>query len=101
MARCWLARDCGHLFDHLKFLRGRNNTSAPDSVEDYLTGVPNLGPFTDVLVIHVSSPNTPGSGGPQSRDLPIGLLIAVVKERDELPIRSVQMASNGGVPRSW
>jgi len=72
---------------------GKNKTSAPDSVDDYLNGVQHLGPFADVLVINVSSPNTPGLRGLQSRDLLIGLLNAVVKERDELPARPV--GSNG------
>ena len=72
---------------------GKNKTSAPDSIDDYLTGVRNLGPFADVLVINVSSPNTPGLRALQSRDILIGLLSAVIQERDQLPGR--QADANG------
>ncbi|EFC49930.1 predicted protein [Naegleria gruberi] len=37
---------------------GKNKTSAPESIEDYLIGVRKLAKHADFLVINVSSPNT-------------------------------------------
>jgi dihydroorotate dehydrogenase len=39
---------------------GKNKTSALESSEDFVTGVKTFGPYADVLVVNVSSPNTPG-----------------------------------------
>jgi dihydroorotate dehydrogenase len=39
---------------------GKNKESPPDSIEDFVSGVRAFGPFADVLVVNVSSPNTPG-----------------------------------------
>jgi dihydroorotate dehydrogenase len=39
---------------------GKNKNSAVDSVDDFVSGVKAFGPYSDVLVINVSSPNTPG-----------------------------------------
>ena len=39
---------------------GKNKTSAVESSEDFVTGVKTFGPYADVLVVNVSSPNTPG-----------------------------------------
>jgi dihydroorotate dehydrogenase len=39
---------------------GKNKTSPAESIDDFITGVRTLGPFADVLVVNVSSPNTPG-----------------------------------------
>lgn len=39
---------------------GKNKSSSPDSIEDFVSGVRTFGPYSDVLVINVSSPNTPG-----------------------------------------
>lgn len=39
---------------------GKNKSSAADSIDDYVAGVRTFGPYADVLVINVSSPNTPG-----------------------------------------
>lgn len=39
---------------------GKNKSSSPDSIEDFISGVRTFGPYADVLVINVSSPNTPG-----------------------------------------
>ena len=65
---------------------GKNKSSPPDSIDDYLVGVRTLGPLADVLVINVSSPNTPGLRGLQSRGFLLELLTSVIKERDELSI---------------
>lgn len=64
---------------------GKNKASPPDSISDYLQGVRTFGPLADVLVINVSSPNTPGLRGLQSRNFLFDLLSAVVGERDVLP----------------
>ncbi|CAE6526159.1 unnamed protein product [Rhizoctonia solani] len=66
---------------------GKNKSSPPDSVADYLAGVRKFGahPDVSVLVINVSSPNTPGLRGLQNRGMLEELLDAVCKERDALP----------------
>lgn len=64
---------------------GKNKVSAEDSDVDYLSGVRTLGPYADVLVINVSSPNTPGLRLLQGGSRLGSLLSSVVKERDALP----------------
>lgn len=61
---------------------GKNKTG--DEVEDYVKGVSRLGPFADVLVVNVSSPNTPGLRDLQNESKLTNLLTTVVKERDIL-----------------
>jgi dihydroorotate dehydrogenase len=39
---------------------GKNKASPPESIDDFVLGVRTFGPYSDVLVINVSSPNTPG-----------------------------------------
>ncbi|CAK5273395.1 unnamed protein product [Mycena citricolor] len=39
---------------------GKNKESEVDSIEDFVAGVRAFGPYSDVLVVNVSSPNTPG-----------------------------------------
>lgn len=39
---------------------GKNKESAPESIDDFVAGVRTFGPYSDVLVVNVSSPNTPG-----------------------------------------
>ncbi|KAF5338351.1 hypothetical protein D9611_012505 [Ephemerocybe angulata] len=64
---------------------GKNKESPADSIDDFLTGVKTFGPLSDVLVINVSSPNTPGLRGLQNKDHLEKLLAGVTKARDELP----------------
>ncbi|KAH7327599.1 hypothetical protein B0J17DRAFT_620262 [Rhizoctonia solani] len=66
---------------------GKNKFSPPDSIADYLAGVRRFGlqPNVSVLVINVSSPNTPGLRGLQNRGMLEELLDGVCKERDALP----------------
>lgn len=73
---------------------GKNKTSAEDSDEDYLRGVRTFGPYADVLVINVSSPNTPGLRALQGGGRLGTLLGAVVRERDAL-----QVGSDGRKPK--
>ncbi|OLL25282.1 Dihydroorotate dehydrogenase (quinone), mitochondrial [Neolecta irregularis DAH-3] len=56
-----------------------------DEIGDYVLGVQNLGPYADVLIVNVSSPNTPGLRQLQRKDTLENLLAAVVGERDKLP----------------
>lgn len=63
---------------------GKNKASPEASVDDYVTGVRNLGPYADMLVINVSSPNTPGLRGLQRRSALAGLLRDVVTARDDI-----------------
>jgi len=64
---------------------GKNKSSSPDSIDDYLVGVRTFGQLADVLVVNVSSPNTPGLRSLQARGMLEELLGEVVKERDGLP----------------
>lgn len=61
---------------------GKNKNG--DEVEDYVKGVRRLGPFADVLVINVSSPNTPGLRDLQSEEKLTNLLTTVVSEREKV-----------------
>lgn len=55
-----------------------------DEVTDYVKGVERLGPYADVLVINVSSPNTPGLRDLQNELKLTSLLSTVVAERNVL-----------------
>lgn len=59
---------------------GKNKTG--DEVQDYVKGVRRLGPYADVLVINVLSPNTPGLRDLQSEEKLTNLLTTVVGERN-------------------
>ncbi|KAI6113183.1 Dihydroorotate dehydrogenase-domain-containing protein [Pisolithus croceorrhizus] len=63
---------------------GKNKTSPADSSEDFVSGVNTFGPYADVLVVNVSSPNTPGLRGLQNRELLESLLKDVVEARNAL-----------------
>jgi len=63
---------------------GKNKTSPAESIDDFVSGVRAFGPFSDVLVVNVSSPNTPGLRGLQNRDLLEELLNGVTEARDQL-----------------
>lgn len=63
---------------------GKNKTG--DEIEDYTKGVEAFGPHADVLVINVSSPNTPGLRDLQSEEKLTNLLKTVVAKRDSLPL---------------
>ncbi|KAK4701008.1 dihydroorotate dehydrogenase, partial [Phenoliferia sp. Uapishka_3] len=64
---------------------GKNKTSDPDSIDDFVNGVTTLGPYADVLVINVSSPNTPGLRDLQRREMVESLLSGVLSARNSLP----------------
>lgn len=61
---------------------GKNKTG--DETEDYVKGVQTFGRYADVLVVNVSSPNTPGLRDLQSESKLTGLLTRLVSERDNL-----------------
>lgn len=82
---------------------GKNKESPQDSPVDFIIGVHAFAPHADVLVINVSSPNTPGLryvlvfyhpslldesvpgiSGLQQRGLLVHLLRSVVEARDEV-----------------
>jgi dihydroorotate dehydrogenase len=67
---------------------GKNKVSPADSNEDYVKGVRTLGPYADVVVINVSSPNTPGLRALQGREILAKLLGEVVAEKEK--IKSVE-----------
>ncbi|AMD19965.1 HCL186Cp [Eremothecium sinecaudum] len=61
---------------------GKNKTG--HEVEDYLKGVEKFQPLADVLVINVSSPNTPGLRNLQQEGKLVELLSQIVAKRDSL-----------------
>lgn len=63
---------------------GKNKTSAAESHADFVNGVHALGPYADILVVNVSSPNTPGLRSLQRKDILSELLTSVVAARDSL-----------------
>ncbi|KAH9931904.1 uncharacterized protein B0H18DRAFT_1083415 [Fomitopsis serialis] len=67
---------------------GKNKASPADSIDDFVQGVQTFGPYADVLVINVSSPNTPGLRSLQTRALLERLLDGVSRARDELLVPS-------------
>ncbi|KAI0351925.1 dihydroorotate dehydrogenase [Trametes cingulata] len=69
---------------------GKNKSSPPDSIADFVSGVHTFGPYADALVVNVSSPNTPGLRGMQSRTLLEELLAGVTAARDEVSATSTQ-----------
>lgn len=63
---------------------GKNKTSAAESNDDFIKGVESLGPYADILVVNVSSPNTPGLRDLQRKGVLEELLRGVVEARDAL-----------------
>lgn len=61
---------------------GKNKTG--DEVKDYLKGVEKFQSHADVLVINVSSPNTPGLRDLQNESKLTDLLSQIVQKRDSL-----------------
>jgi len=68
---------------------GKNKDSPTDSIDDFVAGIRAFGPYSDVLVVNVSSPNTPGLRGLQNRDALEKLLAGVTQTRDELPVSPI------------
>ncbi|KZS99887.1 uncharacterized protein LAESUDRAFT_667431 [Laetiporus sulphureus 93-53] len=69
---------------------GKNKSSSAESTEDFVQGVRTFGPYADVLVVNVSSPNTPGlSRAMQGSTLLQELLEGVTAARDELAVEGV------------
>lgn len=63
---------------------GKNKTG--DEIKDYVKGVQRFAKYADVLVINVSSPNTPGLRDLQSEDKLTSLLKTVINTRNSLPL---------------
>ncbi|KAJ6607519.1 Dihydroorotate dehydrogenase-domain-containing protein [Mycena sp. CBHHK59/15] len=63
---------------------GKNKESPTESIDDFIAGVRTFGPYSDVLVVNVSSPNTPGLRGLQNRELLEALLVGVTQAREQL-----------------
>ncbi|KZT21147.1 hypothetical protein NEOLEDRAFT_1099590 [Neolentinus lepideus HHB14362 ss-1] len=61
---------------------GKNKESEPASVDDFARGVRVFSPYADVLVVNVSSPNTPGLRGLQGREHLSNLLKTISEARD-------------------
>ncbi|CAJ0915130.1 18814_t:CDS:2 [Entrophospora sp. SA101] len=58
---------------------GKNKWSDVESVDDYVKGIKRFGEYADILVVNVSSPNTPGLRGLQKKGLIDNLLKEVMK----------------------
>ncbi|KAM5544298.1 hypothetical protein V8D89_001958 [Ganoderma adspersum] len=63
---------------------GKNKSSPLEPIDDFVAGVHVFGPYADALVVNVSSPNTPGLGGMQSRTVLQELLAGVTAARDDI-----------------
>jgi len=63
---------------------GKNKTSE-DAAADYCAGVQRLGPLSDMIVVNISSPNTPGLRALQGRQELEGLVRRVKAARDAMP----------------
>ncbi|UZJ52674.1 hypothetical protein CBS101457_001994 [Exobasidium rhododendri] len=63
---------------------GKNKNSPEDSVKDYVKGVEKLGQYADLIVVNISSPNTPGLRNLQKKEVLGGLMSQVVEARDRL-----------------
>ncbi|KAB0799942.1 hypothetical protein PPYR_07822 [Photinus pyralis] len=80
--------DCIRNKHHLNYTLGVNlgkNKTSTDPINDYVEGVKKFAPFTDYLVINISSPNTPGLRSLQTKVALEPLLKAVVETRNNLP----------------
>jgi dihydroorotate dehydrogenase len=66
---------------------GKNKTSPENSVQDYVKGVEKLGQYADMIVVNISSPNTPGLRGLQRKGVLEDLMSQVMDARDRLPIK--------------
>ncbi|KAJ7066646.1 hypothetical protein C8F01DRAFT_1052967 [Mycena amicta] len=70
---------------------GKNKESPADSIEDFIAGVRAFGAYCDVLVINVSSPNTPGLRGLQNREALETLLAGVTDAREQILTRKPKL----------
>ena len=77
---------------------GKNKITSEgkDAVKDYVTLIRNLGPYSDYMVINVSSPNTPGLRDMQRGHIVRELLKECLKERDRLGPRRYGNGGGGG-----
>lgn len=66
---------------------GKNKTG--EEVNDYVRGVRSFGDHADVLVVNISSPNTPGLRDLQAEGKLLNLLTTLVGERDKLKASSL------------
>ncbi|CAO1619810.1 unnamed protein product [Sympodiomycopsis kandeliae] len=68
---------------------GKNKTSSEEDPNDFISGVKTFGPLADMLVVNVSSPNTPGLRDLQKKEALQTLLSQLVQTRDSLPPRAM------------
>nr|CAG8506027.1 6004_t:CDS:2 [Entrophospora candida] len=74
---------------------GKNKWSDVESVDDYVKGIKRFGEYADILVVNVSSPNTPGLRGLQKKGLIDNLLKEVMKAQEELEDIADAAMNNG------
>ncbi|CAD6906477.1 unnamed protein product [Tilletia laevis] len=74
---------------------GKNKTTPEHlAVRDYILGIHALGPFADMLVVNISSPNTPGLRDLQRAEVLESLLSELVQARDQMVKEQQELASN-------
>ncbi|KAL9936827.1 hypothetical protein V8E36_004062 [Tilletia maclaganii] len=78
---------------------GKNKTT-PEAlaVRDYILGIHTLGPYADMLVVNISSPNTPGLRDLQRAEVLGSLLGELVKARDEMVADQQKLAKMVSCP---
>ncbi|GBC02242.1 hypothetical protein RclHR1_04510014 [Rhizophagus clarus] len=63
---------------------GKNKWSSAKDVQDFIKGIKTFGSYADVLVVNISSPNTPGLRGLQRKEIFEKLLKEVIGARNLL-----------------
>jgi len=74
--------------------KNRDSGSSEKVLQDYALLIRQLGPLADYLVLNVSSPNTAGLRDWQSGDALRSLLVACLKERNQLVLSSSNSSSS-------
>ncbi|KAK0548398.1 Dihydroorotate dehydrogenase (quinone), mitochondrial [Tilletia horrida] len=78
---------------------GKNKTTAESqAVRDYILGIHALGPYADMLVVNISSPNTPGLRDLQRAEVLGNLLKELVKARDDMVHSQQKLAAAVSCP---
>ncbi|KAK0526821.1 Dihydroorotate dehydrogenase (quinone), mitochondrial [Tilletia horrida] len=78
---------------------GKNKTTPEHmAVRDYILGIHALGPYADLLVVNVSSPNTPGLRDLQRAEVLGSLLGELVQARDQMIEEQEKLAASVSCP---
>jgi len=80
LERLQLARDQGELPGVLMVNLGKNKTA--EAIPDYVSGIKKFKNVADMMVVNISSPNTPGLRNLQGKKEMTALMSAVIKTRN-------------------